>query len=380
MKITAYLAVGIPAFLGGWLAIVMAVHPRDRAAERAEPIAVDRPAAHANEATLLFAGDTAEVDEALPLLEKKGHEHPFGDTVELVREADLAVANLEAPITDGGRRFPLWDPYVYRAPSGSAAALAWAGFDVLSLANNHVLDYGSEGLADTIAHAGRAGLITVGAGRDPAEARRGIVARIGGVRVGLLSYCEDQIAWRIYVDLFARARHPGVAMLDPDDLARDLERLRARADVVVVLLHAGDNYAPPRPSTEKWGERAIDLGADLVVITHPHVAHPLHLYKGKPILLSLGNYAFGTPGTSALDWGWLALAHLTGRAPETRIDRVELIPLAVQNRRVYFRPQLLDGAELERALTRMRDQSAEWGANLRVSLEGRGRVILELAR
>jgi len=351
-------------------------HPRDLAAERALPIAIARAPSTPGHAAVLFAGDTAEVDAALPVLDDKGFEYPFSLTVDLIRDADLAVANLEAPITDGGQRFPLYKGYVYRAPSRSAAALAWAGFDVLGLANNHALDYGASGLADTLARLGKEGLTTVGAGRDPAEARRGVVATIGELRVGLVAYCEEQLLWRVYVDQFARRGHAGVAALVDEDLRRDLERLRAQSDVVVVMLHAGDNYAPPRASTVRWAERAIDLGADLVVVHHPHVAHPVMLHRGRPILLSLGNYAFGTPGRPELDYGWLALAQLSGHRGAARLDRVELVPLATQNRRVDYRPEPLHDAELDRALERMRDQSAQWGARLHID---RGRAILDVS-
>jgi poly-gamma-glutamate capsule biosynthesis protein CapA/YwtB (metallophosphatase superfamily) len=104
---------------------------------------------------------------------------------------------------------------------------------------------------------------------------------------------------------------------------------------------------------------------------HPHVAHPVMLHQGRPILLSLGNYAFGTPGHPMLQHGFLALAHLTGR----RLDRVELVPLAVQNARVAFRPAPLDGAELDGVLAKLRAESAPLGADVRIE---RGRGILYL--
>jgi poly-gamma-glutamate synthesis protein (capsule biosynthesis protein) len=345
--------------------------PRDPAVDRAEPLRITRATATPGEATILFAGDTAEIDAALPTLKEEGLVYPFTLTIDLVRDADLAVANAEAPITDGGTRFPIYKDYIYRAPAASARALAFAGFDVLELANNHALDYGSSGLLDTIRNARAAGMVTVGGGADPVQARRGLIVNLGGVRVGLLDYCERQILWRVYVDQFVRPGHPGVAALTEGALARDIARLRPEVDVLVVSFHIGDNYAPPRASTIRWSERAIDLGADLVVDHHPHVAHPILLHHGKPILLSLGNYAFGTPGHYQLDYGFLALAHLSHQ----RLDRIEIVPLAVQNRRVHFRPEPLRGAELERALERLVRESAPLGAHVRIDS---GRGILDL--
>jgi poly-gamma-glutamate synthesis protein (capsule biosynthesis protein) len=228
------------------------------------------------------------------------------------------------------------------------------------------------------------GLATIGAGRDAAEARRGIVVDVGGVRVGLLAYCERQLLFDVYLGLFARAHHPGVAMAAEPDLARDIARLRARADLVVVSFHAGDNYAPPTRAQRRWAERAIDDGADLVVEHHPHVAQPIALYKGRAIALSLGNYAFGTPGRffrradpDMLDLGLLALAHAR-RCPSggAAFDRLELVPIAVHNERVRYRPEPLVDRELAAAIDRLRAASARWGAEVRAE---NGRAVVTLA-
>jgi poly-gamma-glutamate synthesis protein (capsule biosynthesis protein) len=347
--------------------------PGDPAAAHVAPREIARQAAVPGEATLLFAGDTAEIDAALPTLTALGLTAPFRPTVDLVRGADLAVANLEAPITDRGRRFPLYKDYIYRAPSGSASALAWAGFDVLQLANNHITDYGDEGIDDTIRLLHAAGLATLGAGASQAEARRGVIAHIGEVKVGLLSYCEDQFLWRVYVDEFARPRHPGAAALSERALREDLARLRPLVDVLVVSLHAGYNYRPPQPATIAWSKRAVELGADLVVNHHPHVAHPLMLHRGRPIALSLGNYAFGTPGHPDLAYGLLLFAHVS----ERRLDRIEVLPLAVQNTRVHFQPVPLVGEEQTAALERLKAESRPLGADLAV--EG-GRAVLVVPR
>jgi poly-gamma-glutamate synthesis protein (capsule biosynthesis protein) len=194
------------------------------------------------------------------------------------------------------------------------------------------------------------------------------------VTVGLLAYCERQLLWDVYVDQFARAHRAGVAMAAEPDLARDIARLRARgAAVVVVSFHVGDNYTPPSAAALRWGQRAIDAGADLVVDHHPHVAHPVALHRGRAILLSIGNYAFGTNGRFETDGGdifnvgLLARAHVV-RCPggaSSAIDRVELVPLAVHNEEVHFRPEPLAGAKLAATLARLRERSAAYGADVR---------------
>jgi poly-gamma-glutamate synthesis protein (capsule biosynthesis protein) len=189
--------------------------------------------------------------------------------------------------------------------------------------------------------------------------------------VGIVAYCEDQIFFHVWMQLFARPGHAGAALLSEKNLSEDIARLKPQVDLIIVSLHAGYNYAPSKLSTRRWAEHAIDFGADGVIVHHPHVAHPVELYQGKPILLSLGNYAFGTPGHPELDYGWLALLH----AKDKRFDRVELIPIEVQNARVRFRPRPLDGEEREHAISNLVRDSQPLGARLH---EARGRAILDL--
>ena len=367
MRFVLYFVAGVIAQAALYICTLMAFSPRDPAVAQAEPLRISRPGG--SDITLLFAGDTLEGDAAEPLLQKDGYQYPFTLTVDLLREADLTIVNQEGPISDGGDRFPIYKDYVYRALAPSAAALAWAGVDVLALANNHSIDWGASGLADSVRLAAQNGMVVIGAGADEVEARRGLVATVGETRVGLLAFCEKKWLWRWYVDQFARRGHAGVALLTEANLRDDIARLRKQSDVVIVQIHGGENYAPPTAELRHWAERAIDLGADLVVMHHPHVAHPVAMHAGKPILLSLGNFAFGTPGQDNLAYGLLAFARVHAK----KLDRLELVPIAVQNRRVGFRPEPLHDRELEQALIAIRDQSQRFGAELR--LDG-GRAVL----
>ena len=377
LRFAAYAVGGFFAMAALHAGFLRHFDPRDRAVERAEPVRITRAPSVPGEATLLFAGDTAETDASLDVIAARGFEYPFSLTVDLFRDADLAVVNQEAPITDGGDRFPIYKDYVYRSPARSAWALAWAGVDVLELANNHAIDFGASGLRDTAANAAREGLVTVGGGANDVDARRGVIVTVGDLRVGVLAFCEDQFLWHLYVDQFARAHHAGVALLSDENLRRDLARLRPLVDVLVVSLHIGEGYRAVEPAALAWSERAIDDGADLVVNHHPHVAQPIAMHRGRPIFLCLGNFAFGTPGQfvhvadGTLPIGLLVLAHARGRA----LDRVEVVPLAVDNRVVDYRPAPLDGDERDRALARLRDLSRPYGTDLRIE-RGRGVVYI----
>ena len=337
------------------------------------PATIERTPANPGHALLLFLGDTGLGDAAQPLLDARGHDAPLRATLDLVQGADVSIANLEMPMTDHRRRFAPYKRYRYASSPRAASALARAGLDVVTLANNHITDEDDEGLADTVRLSRAAGMEPLGAGADEAEARRGLVVRIGEARVGVLAYCERHAWWELGDDQFARRARPGVAALTDAGLAADVARLRPLVDVLVVTLHIGYNYEAPTDETLRWSRRAVDLGADLVVNHHPHVSHPIALHHGRPIALSLGNFVFGTPGHRELDVGQMLFVALDGK----KLSRLEVLPIDVQNARVAFVPRPLVGAALDAALASLIRDSAAYGAHLsRVA----DRAVLELPR
>src|SRR5439155_12731791 len=126
MRQAGYLVGGALALIALHVGFRLVYDPRDAAADSAAPLRLVRAPSVPGEATLVFAGDTAETDASLPTLEQRGFEYPFSLTVDLMRDADLAVVNAEEPITDGGDRFPIYKDYDYRAPASSLDELAWA--------------------------------------------------------------------------------------------------------------------------------------------------------------------------------------------------------------------------------------------------------------
>ena len=321
----------------------------------------------APEVTLLFGGDTALADAALPTLRDRGIDFPFQHTLALLAAADVSVVNLEAPVTAIDRPFRFGKEYLYRAPPEAAEAMARAGIDVASLANNHVLDHGAEGLSDTLARLAAVGVFTVGAAASEASARAPLVIRIGGLRVALLARCQRKLDWDLWVRQFAAPDRAGVAALDPapgQSLAADVAAARREADLVILLVHWGQSYAPVDAEQRRLAELGAAAGVDLIIGHHPHVAQPLGLLGRArvPVAFSLGNYAFGTPGRPELDVGLLLRATVRSR----RLSRLELIPIDVQNRRVGYRPTPLTGTAALEALAPLLATSRREGAALRI--------------
>ncbi|RBM21016.1 capsule biosynthesis protein CapA [Prauserella sp. PE36] len=230
----------------------------------------------------------------------------------LLRAADVTIGHVEVPhsTTTVSQSTDVPAP-----PADPAAlpALADAGFDVVTLAGNHIHDAGDVGIADTVAHARAAGLVPTGAGANLAEARTPAVVERGGLRVGVLSYncVGPRESW-------ATSRKPGCAYVhvlthyeldhaspggppkiytfaDPDSLEAmesDVRALRAQADVVLVSLHKGVGHTPAAVAMYERpvARAAIDAGADAVFSHHAHIMRGIETHRGKPIFHGLGNF------------------------------------------------------------------------------------------
>jgi poly-gamma-glutamate synthesis protein (capsule biosynthesis protein) len=246
------------------------------------------------ERSLLFVGDVMlSRGVGAKMAAEKDWTYPFQKIAPILAAADLTFGNLECPVSDAGRdRHHL---YSFRADPKALEGLELAGFDVVSLANNHLYDWGEPALLDTLRRLRKARIAPVGAGANDLEAHYPQLVDLGGVKLAFLAYVNVEPKAAI-----AAPDKPGVAWLEPDRVLADIRFARPLADVLVVSLHWGNEYASrPQRSQVELAHRMIDAGADLVVGSHPHVVQPLELYRGHWIAYSLGNFVFDqkAPGT-----------------------------------------------------------------------------------
>lgn len=225
------------------------------------------------------------------------HGYPFARIGHHLRAADLVLVNLEGPLTTRGRRIP--KNFNFRADPSMVAALVRAGIGAVSLANNHVMDYGAVGMQDTLAVLQREGIVAFGAGMRLRAAREGAVAERRGMRIGFLGYLFMGNSLEP-AEIFATAARPGVAGHARSEEAleamvrEDTGRLRPHVDVLVVSFHWGrEKRYEPEPYQQRLGRATIDAGADVVVGHHPHVVQGIETYGGGLIAYSLGNFVFG---------------------------------------------------------------------------------------
>ena len=278
---------------------------------------------------------------------RRGFDYPFSEARQLLGDAGgatLAVGNLESPLTD--RPGPLRPgPYRLPAPTAFAAPLRAAGFQALTLANNHALDAGPAGLSDAAAALRAAGIETLGVGKDAQAARAPTIVTVGGLRVALLGLNDvgdpEDRPDEGQGDPASRAAW-GRAWLNEDAL-QNIRRARDRADLVVVLVHWGREYqAHPTDRQREWARRLVGAGADLVVGAHPHVVQPAELVTADGragfVAYSLGNFIFDQSDNASTSTG-AALRVLLDRAG---VAQVAAAPVAIASGQA--RPLPLDDA------------------------------------
>jgi len=208
----------------------------------------------------------------------------FEPLTALLAHADLAVGNLETPLTRAGASRT--DKLCLRGDPIYAKHLAAAGVSVLNLANNHCMDFGAAALAETRALLAAAGIACTGAGTDLAEATAPVVLERRGIRVGLLAACDALTKPAPP----ATGSSPGIAPLDPDALLAAVDALRPRVDHVVLMLHWGLEYSPlPTPEQVAFADAARARGVAVILGHHSHCIQGLDHRNGSVVAYSLAN-------------------------------------------------------------------------------------------
>jgi poly-gamma-glutamate capsule biosynthesis protein CapA/YwtB (metallophosphatase superfamily) len=310
----------------------------------------------AREITLSLTGDVMlgrGVNEALRAARP---EQPWGDTLPLLLSADLRVINLECAITEHKRPWSRTPKvFHFRADPPAVEVLRAARVDACSLANNHTLDFGEQGLLDTLAHLEAAGIRYAGAGRDPEEAARPVLLEGG---VALVAFTDNEPPFAAGPD------KPGTNYLpvstEPAVLRRVEETIAAAreagAETVVFSNHWGPNMVRRPPDAfRRFARAVVDLGADVYYGHSAHVFQGVEVYRGKPILYDTGDFIDDYAVDPDLRNDRSLLFGVSVEGGELR--RLELFPVVLP----YARVVLAEGAEREAILDRMASLSGEMG-------------------
>lgn len=228
----------------------------------------------------------------------------FGDVMEALQNSDFAVANLELPLTRSETPSIKTGPCLRGKPS-DLAVLKKAGLSALSLANNHILDFGAQGLLDTLAAADAEQLPIFGADKTAEAAARPLMISLKDWCIGFLSFAEEE---------FNIAYHnaPGANLFDPYRSLEQIRAAKAQCDYLVVLYHGGiEHYEYPSPYLQKKCRAMVRAGADLVLCQHSHCIGTEESYHGATILYGQGNAIFGRGKTEDWNTGLLVTVDLT---------------------------------------------------------------------
>ena len=291
-------------------------------------------------ARIALLGDFLPASSAEPFLKSKGAAYFFDGVRSVLDESDAVFLNLETSITTAGTPRE-GKKYTFRASPQVASAMFAERVRVVSLANNHTLDYGYQALGDTMRTLKAAGILYSGAGMDVREASIPALVPTPAGGVAFLAFNNS-----LPRDFWAGSRRPGTLFGSPKAVKRSVTAASSRdgIDSVIVSFHWGKELMTrPKEYQTALAHLAIDSGAALVVGHHPHVPQPIEIYGGRPILYSLGNFSFGSYSRS-VHAGLLAVAHI-GR--DGWCERVEIFPLEVDNTEVLFQPRRMTGPEGE---------------------------------
>lgn len=216
----------------------------------------------------------------------------YANVRDLISTADYAVGTLNATMSDYTPRTGCSVTYLLLGGPENADALAWAGFDMMSVATNHIkncgwTNCGDRAFDDTLENLDRVGITTVGAGDNLSQALRPKVVEINGIRFGFVSLGQIEPL------VFAGEDTPGIAVLNEENLRNSIAAAKKVADVVVVLPHWGpEDSQYPNPSQAELAEIAVEAGADLVVGNHTHVIQASQKIDDVLVFYGLGNFVF----------------------------------------------------------------------------------------
>lgn len=308
------------------------------------------PLSKNNEVSMLFLGDMMlSRGVAYQISKNNDLYYPFYNIRALLRQNDFVFANFESPIIPG-RQIHTGE-MAFRVDENLAPILKELNFSILSLANNHLLDFGQKGLLNTLKLLAENQIQYIGAGENYQEAHQYKILEKNNIKIAFLAYNDSDV---ILATNEATEDRPGTAFMDLDALQKDLAEAKKSADFVIVSLHSGTEYKEnPNSRQIEFAHAAIDNGANLVVGHHPHVVQPIEKYpKTKPEIsneASKTGYIFYSLGNCIFDQAW-SEETTEGIATQiifskNEIKNIKILPLIIEN---YSQPKIIsriDSAE-----------------------------------
>ncbi|MFA6255147.1 MAG: CapA family protein [Patescibacteria group bacterium] len=294
------------------------------------------------EVSLIATGDLMLSRSVEQLLVKKNDFIlPFKPLEKITSAADITLGNLETAILAG--RPIMAGELNFRVDPAAIAGLKLAGFDLVSLANNHTPNFGQAGLESTFSELEKNQISYIGAGRNLVEAQKPVIIEKQGIKFGFLAYVSSDLP-KSYQ---ATENQPGVNFMNLDQLKTDIANLKPQVDFVIVSMHGGVEYdTKPSQHQIEFAHTAIDAGASLVLGHHPHVVQTFEKYGNGYVIYSLGNFIFDQIWSADAQQGVAAKIVFSPQ----EIKNIEFIPLKINTN---FQPELADDKTSQNIINRL---------------------------
>ena len=246
---------------------------------------------------ILIAADTVPTSVTTPLFEAGDKRALFGDICDLADAADRVILNLECALTNSENRIKKFGPNIKSTPEAVAGLKAF-GVTEAALSNNHVFDFGIEGLRDTMAVLDKAGIPYMGIGENDTDSRKPYVIEAEGKKIGFINVCEHEYT-------YALPNRIGANPFDPFITMQDIRALKAECDYVIVIYHGGKEHCRyPSPRLYNLSHEMVLCGADVVIAQHSHCIGCYENFNGGHILYGQGNFNFVYPEYTDKGEGW----------------------------------------------------------------------------
>jgi len=287
------------------------------------------PEQAAEKLTIALVGDIMFAGHVGDTLRTKGADYIFEGYGEHFKEADIAFANLETAISHRGQ--PMEDKeFTFRSSPLVAEALKKYNISAVSIANNHVLDYGYDAFEDTLTALENNGVKYSGGGRNKEEALKGTIIEKKGIKVGFIAFSRVVPV----VDWYATDKKPGILgayKVHEPEVLELIRGFKSKCDVLVVSVHWGkEGSLEARDAEIESARNMIDSGADIIMGHHPHVVQGIEIYKDKPIFYSLGNFIF--TGSRFEDGNKTIMAKVR-ISSDKKVESIEVVPGIIKSGR-----------------------------------------------
>ena len=292
------------------------------------------------EITISMVGDMTFVKSVDTIMKKNGDGFILEGYGPYMKKSHIVLGNLETSISKRGKAIEKKE-YTFRSRPEVVKVLKDNNFSAVSIANNHILDYGMEAYLDTLDNLKKHGLLYAGGGRNKEEAEKGVIIEKDGIKVGFLAFSKV-----IYsVDWYAKNTRPGIVgayKVQEPGFVKTIKEMRKNCDVLVVSVHWGAEGSDQIRDEEKYiGHSMIDAGADIIMGHHPHVVQGIEIYKEKPIFYSFGNFIFYNFRSPLSNQTMMATVTVDDKG---NVSKVDIVPGKIIN----GKPTPMEGVEREK--------------------------------